>query len=578
MNPLQERLSALRKRLRLVVTFRGLSWVLALVFLGALAGGWIDWRIHFPSLVRAILLVCVIGAAAYLALRYLFKPLIQPSDDLSLALQVEKRYPVLNDSLASAVQFLQESPTSDRSGSPALRQIAVKRALHRSKAYDFLPVVDTRGTRAAGLSVMVTGFLAVAVCVLYPQLAWTGFVRLANPFGGHDWPRQTHIEVEAKDRVGRGEAYQILVNVNGFVPDRGVVDFRFEGAPGGEQTYEISPNAEGTKGSFVARLDATRMQHNFRFQVRANDAVSAWQDVNVLPPPQLVPLGGRGSPQIDLVFPSYTDLPMAHLPDGSANIEAIAGTTVYLRAASDRPLAKAWLEYPPETDAGRAMAAMLAPPIALSVTGLDQLSSYTSSSWKQIPATFDPTRQIFGISFIARVSGTFVLHLEDDMGLVSTRLLELHTLPDPAPAVELLRPSQSQDSFDILPNAEITLQYRVNDPLFAIRSMFVEYRIRRFHSEIVDTGRLELYDHELFGTALPRLFAGYAPDLRLRPQHLEGSRRWALSSLNLKEGDVLALQVCADDFDDVTALKRPGQSHEVELRVVSKNALRNRSQ
>ena len=110
MNPLQERLSALRNRLRLVVTFRGLSWVLALVFLGALMGGWIDWRIHLPSLVRAILLVCVIGGAGYLALRYLFKPLIQPADDLSLALQVEKRYPVLNDSLASAVQFLQEAP------------------------------------------------------------------------------------------------------------------------------------------------------------------------------------------------------------------------------------------------------------------------------------------------------------------------------------------------------------------------------------------------------------------------------------------------------------------------------------
>ncbi len=89
------------------------------------------------------------------------------------------------------------------------------------------------------------------------------------------------------------------------------------------------------------------MQHNLKFQVRANDAVSVWQDVTVLPPPQLAPLGGRASPQIDLVFPEYTDQPVAHLPDGSVNIEAIAGTTVHLTAAADRPLAKAWLEYPP---------------------------------------------------------------------------------------------------------------------------------------------------------------------------------------------------------------------------------------
>ncbi len=180
---------------------------------------------------------------------------------------------------------------------------------------------------------------------------------------------------------------------------------------------------------------------------------------------------------------------------------------------------------------------------------------------------------MFNMSFLARVSGTFLLHLEDDMGLVSTRLLEVRALPDPAPAVELLRPSRSQDSFDILPQAEITLKYQVDDPIFAIRSIYVDYRIRRFQSEVVDAGRLDLYDHELYGKALPRLFVNYSPDLRLRPQHLEGGRRWALSSLKLKEGDVLALQVCADDFDDVTALKQPGQSHEIELRVVSKNAL-----
>ncbi len=92
-------------------------------------------------------------------------------------------------------------------------------------------MVDTRGTRAAGVSVLVAGSLALAVAVLYPQLAWTGFIRLAHPFGGYDWPRQTHLKVEAKERVGRGEAYQILVHVDGFVPDRGVIDFRFEVRP-----------------------------------------------------------------------------------------------------------------------------------------------------------------------------------------------------------------------------------------------------------------------------------------------------------------------------------------------------------
>src|SRR5262249_48416513 len=41
----------------------------------------------------------------------------------------------------------------------------------------------------------------------------------------------------------------------------------------------------------------------------------------------------------------------------------------------------------------------------------------------------------------------------------------------------------------------------------------------------------------------------------------------------LKEGDVLTLNVAADDFDDVTPHKQPGRSHEVEIRIISRNAL-----
>src|SRR5262249_25398699 len=41
----------------------------------------------------------------------------------------------------------------------------------------------------------------------------------------------------------------------------------------------------------------------------------------------------------------------------------------------------------------------------------------------------------------------------------------------------------------------------------------------------------------------------------------------------LKEGDVLTLNVAADDFDDVTPHKQPGRSHEIEIRIINRNAL-----
>ena len=50
-------------------------------------------------------------------------------------------------------------------------------------------LVDTRGVRTAGLSFAAAGALALMIALLYPQLAQTGLLRLAHPFGGYDWPR-----------------------------------------------------------------------------------------------------------------------------------------------------------------------------------------------------------------------------------------------------------------------------------------------------------------------------------------------------------------------------------------------------
>src|SRR5262249_50076446 len=116
MNPLQHRLAALRRRLRFVVTFRGACRLGALLFLAVAVAGLLDWRVHLPGAVRALVLVATLGGAGYVAFLYLLRPLAAPADDLALALRIEERYPELNDALASAVQFLERAP--DAAGGP----------------------------------------------------------------------------------------------------------------------------------------------------------------------------------------------------------------------------------------------------------------------------------------------------------------------------------------------------------------------------------------------------------------------------------------------------------------------------
>src|SRR5579883_1593473 len=160
MNPLHNRLAALRRRLRLVVTFRGLCWLLTLLLAAGIAVGWLDWRVHLPSLVRAVLLIATLGGAGYVVCRLLLWPWLTPADDLSLALRVEALYPFLKDGLASTVQFLELPETAEQYGSPELRQEVVQQSLRKVQYLDFKRVVDTRGVSSAGLSLAGVGALA----------------------------------------------------------------------------------------------------------------------------------------------------------------------------------------------------------------------------------------------------------------------------------------------------------------------------------------------------------------------------------------------------------------------------------
>src|SRR5262245_36860525 len=104
---LRQRLSALRRRLRFVASFRGAAWLVTVVLITLTWAGLLDWRVHLPALVRAFVLTGLLAAVGVVVYRLLFRPLSEPTDDLSLALRVEERYPALNDALASTVQFLE---------------------------------------------------------------------------------------------------------------------------------------------------------------------------------------------------------------------------------------------------------------------------------------------------------------------------------------------------------------------------------------------------------------------------------------------------------------------------------------
>src|SRR4051794_29560978 len=86
---LRSRLSALRRQLRFVATWRGVAYLVALVLAVVLLVGTVDWLYDLYPLVRAVALVGTLAGVGLLAWKHLIVPLSRPMDDLSLALQIE---------------------------------------------------------------------------------------------------------------------------------------------------------------------------------------------------------------------------------------------------------------------------------------------------------------------------------------------------------------------------------------------------------------------------------------------------------------------------------------------------------
>ncbi|HXG09298.1 MAG TPA: hypothetical protein VNK04_05870, partial [Gemmataceae bacterium] len=591
---LRRRLAALRHRLLLVIVVRGLGWLLTALLAGALACGLLDWRWHLPSSVRAVFLVGTLAAAGCLAYRYLFLPLSARLDDLALALRIEEHYDQLNDALASTVEFLREPPDSEQFGSPSLRREAVRRALRRAQDCDFGRVIDRRGLHLAGALALLLGSGAVTLAVLHPTLARTALLRLVHPFGGFEWPKQTLLEIDPpRERIGRNEPFEVRGRIRGVIPEQVTVLFKLDDSQTIEHAcavqrapapfpHEGEGKGEGA-GTFATVLKPGQARREIRFRVQANDAVSPgpdrWYRVVVLPPPSLAPLDGRASPQVRLRPPAYTDLPVQDLPDGIGDIETVAGTHVTLRAAADRPLARAWIEYEPEPPFV-GLAAFLAPLASRHAAGTAALAAAGREVWGEVRAELSADRQTFAAAFVPRASGRYLLNFEDDSGLRNSRLFELRVLADPPPLVNLDRPSDKRDILSVLPTAELPLQALVEDPQFAVRSAWLEYRTRPGDqppaASLDPVHRLPLYDHQVAGAEAWGPFARLVPPLRLREKRVEIDRRLSLAKLpgiRLREGDLLILQVCADDFDDVDFTKPPGRSHEVEVRIISRDTL-----
>ena len=317
--------------------------------------------------------------------------------------------------------------------------------------------------------------------------------------------------------------------VRGVIPNEVTVELTFDGFPMQRKTFPVR-SGNGEIDAFTMILKPEEVQRNFSFRILANDATTPEFAVEVRPLPILVSRDGKPSPQVQLDYPRYTDLKTPHfLTPGTGNVEAVTGTIVTFRAAVDRPLKRAWIEYQPEVRE-TSLGAFLAP--LASTHGIGAVTSLALSRtvYDRVEADLSHDGTQFTIRFRPTVHGMYSVHFEDEIGLESSRNYELRLRPDPAPVIRLDRPSASRDVLNVLPTAELPLQVVVEDLQFAIRSAYLEYRTQPNESPRL----IPLYHHAKGPAATPLPVAGWAclatPVPRLRLQRLEFNRTLSMRS------------------------------------------------
>jgi hypothetical protein len=430
-SPIEARLRGFRRRCRQVLGLHGAACVFAVAFGIAVASGLGDWLLDLSTGVRAILLATLVVGTTWTAYRFLLVPLLFPLRDVDLALRVEDKFPELNDQLASAVEFMRESPESDRTGSPTLRREVVEHAARQAAALPFESAIDWKPARrvvAAAGSILL---LAAALVLASPGSARTALARLINPFGDVTWPRDIRLRLlDVPRRIARGDAFQVSVaveSVGGRIPDRAEIHYEFDG--GDTATEPMRPQGES---QFTGGLEA--VTRGFDFYIRAGDGLIDPVHVDVVPPPEIEGL------RVRLTYPAYTGRPHEELPPDKGQVRAVWGTVVDLAARSSKPLARAELRLEP--------------------TGT-------------IPAAVSPQGTELAASFKLEESGSYWFALRDREGFENRRVsrYELVVQKDQPPDVTIEQPSSD---IEVTPTADVPLRVAIKDD-FWIHSATLEH-------------------------------------------------------------------------------------------------------
>lgn len=367
MSDLQTHLNAVRRGWRQTELLKGLALLAADAVVALLALIALDATYHLPGLARAALLLAGFGAVAAIGALGMARPLRRRLQDDDIALYVEGRYPQLQGTLVSAVEYVRRpshpslSPQGRGRNGGQLQDELVDAlmvdCLERAAQIDFQRVIDKRrlARRAVAAGVLGAFFLgAVAVKphffghelqrVLAPwrrlplsedelqaerqrRLAEEEQRRLLEEAARASQPIKVEFSVMPGDaELERGGSLRVAASVNHLA---GPLDLRFRSS-GGEWRALPMEEDSARPESFTQVL--RDISENLEYRVAMKEHESSSFKVTVYDPATVKEL------RLVYRFPAYTGMNERTVTGLDGGIEALENTVVGVTLVATGPL------------------------------------------------------------------------------------------------------------------------------------------------------------------------------------------------------------------------------------------------
>lgn len=509
---LKQRIDKLRARVRVVLALYGLGCTLAVVLGAVLMLGLLDYLVRFQDPgIRLICSLVVVGVFAWSVYSRLWQAMSLPLGDVELAQKVQRRFPQLDSSLASAVEFLDQGEDDPTAGSAALRQAVIAEADAKAELLDFGDALQRRPARRAGLAALAIMVAAMIVGLLDPRSTRVAVARLINPFGSTSWPQRTHLALrERVERVARGQAFEIEVadRFGARLPDQVRIHYRFRDAEGTARQETERMRLLGPVA--VARRD--NVSRPFAYRVEGGDDQSMpWIAVEVVEPPAVESL------VVELTPPPYTGWPKETT---TGHVRALVGTRMKVTGRATKALRQAVLCL----EDGRQVAGRIEP----------DGRRFTIPDPRHAP-------------LVLEASGAYWLKLTDTEGLHGGQegRWEIRAVPDTPPSVSIEQPD---GMVFVTSDAVVPLRIAAKDDLALQR---LELRFTRPGKDAEEALALYAGPPRVPPREVSLTGSGESGENR-RIEHA-----WSLASLGLVPGTQLSFRAVATDYKPQTGTSEP---------------------